>query len=194
MVSLIDVDAPETAGSVMSAPLRCTRSLEIDMFEWFANSTVRTARRVIVGIIGATVVLTGVAMLVLPGPGLAVIGAGLAFLSLEFAFAQRWLRIVRERSQQAADQARIPKSIRGALVVGGVLLGVVMMIIPGCVVVVRTPGGVQIVQRDGFSYAHAWTSADRLERAAAKGDQGAVRLLESVQPRRDSAPPEEHSP
>jgi Putative transmembrane protein (PGPGW) len=56
----------------------------------------RTARRIIVAVVGATVVLIGVALLVLPGPAMVVIPIGLAILSLEFAWARRWLRGLRE--------------------------------------------------------------------------------------------------
>lgn len=59
--------------------------------------TYRIARRIVIGIVGTTVVLVGIVMLVTPGPGLAVIPAGLAILGLEFAFARRWLQKVRER-------------------------------------------------------------------------------------------------
>jgi len=68
--------------------------------------TYRTARRIAVGVIGASVVAVGVAMIVLPGPAFIVIPAGLAILSLEFAFARRWLRAIREQSQGAMDRLR----------------------------------------------------------------------------------------
>jgi len=59
------------------------------------KTSLRTARRVVVGVVGATVLLVGVAMLVLPGPGLVAIPFGLVILSAEFAWARRWLRRVR---------------------------------------------------------------------------------------------------
>ncbi|MFZ9061024.1 MAG: PGPGW domain-containing protein [Steroidobacteraceae bacterium] len=58
--------------------------------------TYKWARRLVVTLIGGTVCLLGVAMLVLPGPGLLVIPLGLGILGLEFAFARRWLARVRE--------------------------------------------------------------------------------------------------
>src|SRR5438094_9873894 len=48
-------------------------------------------RRVVVAIVGGVLLLVGIALLVLPGPGLLVIAAGVAVLSLEFAWAQRLL-------------------------------------------------------------------------------------------------------
>jgi tellurite resistance protein TerC len=56
--------------------------------------------------IGATVVLLGVAMLVLPGPGLLTMVGGLAILSLEFAFARRWLVRIRRTTRKAVDEAK----------------------------------------------------------------------------------------
>ena len=55
------------------------------------------ARKIVVAVVGGTIVLLGVAMLVLPGPAFVVIPAGVAVLALEFAWARRFLRHVRER-------------------------------------------------------------------------------------------------
>jgi tellurite resistance protein TerC len=64
----------------------------------------RKARRLIVGLVGGTVVLLGLALLVLPGPAFIVIPAGLAILALEFTWARRWLRKVRSKfERQKAD-------------------------------------------------------------------------------------------
>jgi tellurite resistance protein TerC len=60
----------------------------------------KTARRVAVAVIGGTVVLIGVAMIVLPGPAIVVIPAGLAILATEFAWAKRLLKRLK---QQAAS-------------------------------------------------------------------------------------------
>jgi tellurite resistance protein TerC len=68
--------------------------------------TYRTARRIAIGVVGASVVLVGVAMLVLPGPAFIVIPTGLAILSIEFAFARRWLHSIRNGSQNAVDRLR----------------------------------------------------------------------------------------
>ena len=68
------------------------------------ETTYRTARRIVVGVIGATVVSVGIVMLVLPGPAILVIPLGLGILGLEFAWARRWLRHVRERSQVLVER------------------------------------------------------------------------------------------
>jgi Putative transmembrane protein (PGPGW) len=48
-----------------------------------------------VTVVGATVMLIGIALLVLPGPAIVVIPVGLAILATEYAWARRWLRKVR---------------------------------------------------------------------------------------------------
>jgi len=61
---------------------------------WSAEN-IKVARRVIVSVIGATVLLIGIALLVLPGPAFIVIPLGLAILATEYAWARRWLKRVR---------------------------------------------------------------------------------------------------
>lgn len=43
-------------------------------------------------VVGVLVVVAGIAMLVLPGPGVAAILLGLAILGTEFPWAQRWVQ------------------------------------------------------------------------------------------------------
>jgi Putative transmembrane protein (PGPGW) len=52
----------------------------------------RKLRRAVVGVIGGTIVLIGVALIVLPGPAFIVIPLGLLVLGSEFAWARRLLR------------------------------------------------------------------------------------------------------
>ena len=63
----------------------------------------RNSKRVGVTIAGFIVVLAGAAMLILPGPGILVIIAGLAILATEYVWAQRLLRIAKEKANQAKD-------------------------------------------------------------------------------------------
>ena len=50
-------------------------------------------RKFLVGVIGGTVILIGLAMTVLPGPAILVIPVGFAILATEFAWARRvWRR------------------------------------------------------------------------------------------------------
>ncbi len=64
--------------------------------------TYRWARRIAISVVGGTVLLIGIALIVLPGPALVVIPVGLTILGLEFAWARRWLRTVKERSGNVA--------------------------------------------------------------------------------------------
>lgn len=70
--------------------------------------TYRVARRVVVGVVGATVLLIGLVMLVTPGPAIVVIPVGLTILSIEFAWARHWLRRLRETisSRNSTELAR----------------------------------------------------------------------------------------
>jgi len=65
--------------------------------------TYRWARRIAVALVGCTVLAIGVALIVLPGPALVVIPLGLAILSVEFAWARRWLRRVRQGSNDLVN-------------------------------------------------------------------------------------------
>ncbi|NYD85770.1 PGPGW domain-containing protein [Cellulomonas oligotrophica] len=66
----------------------------------------RPVRVVAVATIGGTVVLAGVAMLVLPGPGVLVIFAGLALLATEFVWAKRWLDRAKSTAQAGVDKGK----------------------------------------------------------------------------------------
>jgi tellurite resistance protein TerC len=65
------------------------------------------ARRVAVAIVGTTVLLIGVAMIILPGPAIIVIPIGLAILASEYAWARRWLRFVRESAEKGAEKLNL---------------------------------------------------------------------------------------
>ncbi len=69
--------------------------------------TYRQARRLAVLVIGGTVLLLGLALIVLPGPAFIVIPAGLAILSLEFAWARAFLARVRREISERNRQLRM---------------------------------------------------------------------------------------
>jgi tellurite resistance protein TerC len=58
-------------------------------------------RRVIVGVIGGTILIIGIAMIILPGLAVVVIPIGLAVLATEFVWARRWLRKARKLFKKA---------------------------------------------------------------------------------------------
>jgi hypothetical protein len=72
----------------------------------FVGITWKWARRCAIALIGGTVVIAGVCMIVLPGPAIVVIPAGLAILGLEFAWARLWLKKVRAGGSQATRLLR----------------------------------------------------------------------------------------
>lgn len=70
------------------------------------SASYRHARRVVVAVVGGTVLLVGIALLVLPGPAFVVIPVGLGILAIEFAWARRWLEHVKARAQGALDAVK----------------------------------------------------------------------------------------
>jgi tellurite resistance protein TerC len=69
-----------------------------------AHAALRQLRRIVVAVMGGTVLLTGVAMLVLPGPGMVVIAVGLSLLATEFVWARRLLRKAEEQGRSWAGK------------------------------------------------------------------------------------------
>ena len=65
----------------------------------FIIRTVGQARRLIVIVIGFTVLAAGVVMIILPGPAIIVIPLGLTILATEFIWARTVLKRVKERIQ-----------------------------------------------------------------------------------------------
>jgi uncharacterized protein (TIGR02611 family) len=66
----------------------------------------QAVRRGGVFLVGTTLLIAGAAMLVLPGPGIAVILLGLVVLSAEFQWAKRVLAWTRERATDLKNQAQ----------------------------------------------------------------------------------------
>jgi tellurite resistance protein TerC len=65
--------------------------------------TLQRAKRLIRIVVGFTVLALGVALLVLPGPGILIIAVGLAILSAEFVWARRLLDRLKAQAQAARD-------------------------------------------------------------------------------------------
>lgn len=66
------------------------------MIKKVVHFTYKAARRVVVAVVGATVLVLGVVMIVTPGPAIVLIPVGLAILSIEFAWARHWLKRLRK--------------------------------------------------------------------------------------------------
>jgi tellurite resistance protein TerC len=65
--------------------------------------TYKLAKRIVVSIVGGTILLIGLIMLMLPGPGLVVIPIGLGILGLEYAWARIWLAKVKAKGSELVD-------------------------------------------------------------------------------------------
>jgi tellurite resistance protein TerC len=57
----------------------------------------KIVRKIVIGALGASMLLIGAAMIFLPGPAIIVIPAGLAILATEFASARALLRKVKKK-------------------------------------------------------------------------------------------------
>jgi uncharacterized protein (TIGR02611 family) len=78
------------------------------------TENIKIVRRVIVSVVGTTVLLIGIALLVLPGPAFIVIPVGLAILATEYAWARRWLKKARQiASGVVSSQNRVPPQDTG---------------------------------------------------------------------------------
>ena len=60
------------------------------------TATLRQAKRLIILIVGMTVICFGIALVVLPGPAIVVIPVGLGILATEFVWARRLLHKIKE--------------------------------------------------------------------------------------------------
>jgi len=95
--------------------------------------TAGVAKKMGAAALGGVLLIAGVALLVLPGPGLLLVLAGLLVLATAFPAAQRFVRPVRERARKAAE-ASVSTRLRLAFsVLTGVTLiaaGIVWWLVP----------------------------------------------------------------
>jgi tellurite resistance protein TerC len=68
-------------------------------------------RRIVIGVVGGTVLLFGVVMIVLPAPSILVIPLGLAILALEFAWAGHLLKKFRAAFSRRKKIDQVPPAI-----------------------------------------------------------------------------------
>jgi uncharacterized protein (TIGR02611 family) len=104
----------------------------------------RNAKRLMILILGAAVLLAGIAMLALPGPGVLVIILGLVILATEFAWAERMLDRTTATAAGAAARVTDNNTGRAALAVTGIA-----MIVGGALAAIALPAlrvvGVSVV-------------------------------------------------
>jgi uncharacterized protein (TIGR02611 family) len=76
------------------------------MISTIANIVKKHGKRAGIFVVGWIIVLAGIAMLVLPGPGLLVIIAGLSVLGIEFAWAAKLRDQAKDKAKAAAEKAK----------------------------------------------------------------------------------------
>lgn len=77
----------------------------------FMITTLKQARRVVVIVVGFTVLVLGIVLIVLPGPAILVIPLGLAILATEFVWARRLLVRFRWKTRQLKNT--ISRKVQG---------------------------------------------------------------------------------
>ncbi|WP_414635970.1 PGPGW domain-containing protein [Actinophytocola sp.] len=83
----------------------------------------RHLKRATIAVIGGVVLLVGVALLVLPGPGLLLVLAGLLILASEFPALERYVDPARDRALKAAeDSVSSPVRLAGSILCGLALI------------------------------------------------------------------------
>lgn len=79
----------------------------------------KPVKQAIAAVVGGVLVLVGVALLVLPGPGLLLVLAGLVVLASQFPALERFVDPVRTRAMKAAeDSVASPLRIAGSVLAG----------------------------------------------------------------------------
>lgn len=78
-----------------------------------------------IGVVGFAVILAGLVMMVIPGPGIPAVLLGLAILGTEFVWAQRTLIWTKDQATKAAQRALDPKTRRRNLII--LIVGVVLL-------------------------------------------------------------------
>jgi hypothetical protein len=77
-------------------PDRLRRALKLDALP-------PMVRRIVVAVVGGTLLLIGLAMIVLPGPAVVVVPIALAVLATEFVWARRYIRKAKAIIQSAKN-------------------------------------------------------------------------------------------
>jgi uncharacterized protein (TIGR02611 family) len=58
----------------------------------------KIAKRIVIGIVGGTVLALGAIMMITPGPGIPAVLVGLGILGVEFAWARHWLKKIKAKA------------------------------------------------------------------------------------------------
>jgi uncharacterized protein (TIGR02611 family) len=78
----------------------------------------RLTGKIVIGVVGVSVILVGIVLLPLPGPGWVIIFAGLGLLAVEFVWARRLLQFARRQvGRWTAWVRRQPLPVRAGSIV-----------------------------------------------------------------------------
>jgi len=92
-------------------------------------------KRIAVTVVGGVLLIAGVAMLVLPGPGMVLCAAGLAVLATEYEWARRSLGWAQDRAREGID--RTGSSL--LLTIGSAACGLLLIAIGIIEIIVNLP-------------------------------------------------------
>jgi uncharacterized protein (TIGR02611 family) len=114
---------------------RATRTAEDDDWAW--RRTIRASPasnriyRIVVAVVGLLIVVGGLALVPLPGPGWVIVFVGLAVWASEFEWAQRLLHFARERLRMWSEWLKPrPWWVKGLVGLGtAVLVGAVFYLL-----------------------------------------------------------------
>lgn len=83
----------------------------------------RSVKQIIAAVAGGLLVIVGVVLLVLPGPGLLLVLAGLVVLASQFPALERFVEPVRRQAMKAAEESvASPLRIAGSVLAGLALI------------------------------------------------------------------------
>jgi Putative transmembrane protein (PGPGW) len=143
-------------------------------------------KRSAVTILGFGLLLLGGAMMVLPGPGILVIVAGLAVLATEYVWAQKLLKTARSQAEKVQEAAvASPLRTAGSVLFGLGLfaLGVAMLVLPDVDLPFWSPvtGGIMAVTAlillvTTYMTVRAARGEDTTHTGTTFSEQGSVRI------------------
>src|SRR3954462_12356255 len=98
-----------------------------------ARLTLKQARRVVILVLGLTIVIVGIIMIVAPGPAIVVIPLGLAVLATEFIWARRLLVRYKHHADKVAKRVTkhvwLPKPWMIGVVIAATIAAAIVAIV-----------------------------------------------------------------
>lgn len=148
----------------------------------------RNSKRLLVLVAGFAVVGAGIAMLVLPGPGIIVVILGLAVLATEFAWAERALD--RTTTRAASATSKVTASRAGRLALG---VSAASMVLGGLVVTIfygkQRGASIGIVVAGLIALVTLEPRVQRWLDSKANGDESGAGGTDAVEPADEAGSP-----